>query len=130
MRSYLLSYAAGNVGGLLNSLMLWLAGTYGLTAALGVSIAPSLSPEWLYPRLVWGGLWGLLFAMPLFAQHWLRRALLLSLLPSAVQLFIVFPYQSPYGQAGLALGTLTPLVVLLANAFWGIGTALTLRLSR
>ena len=83
MRSYLLSYAAGNVGGLLNSLALWLAGSYGLTAALGVSIAPSLSPEWLYPRLVWGGLWGLLFAMPLLAQHWLRRALLLSLLPSA-----------------------------------------------
>ena len=130
MRSYLLSYAAGNVGGLMNSLALWLAGLYGLTAALGVGIAPPLTPEWLYPRLVWGGLWGLMFALPLINQHWLRRALLLSLLPSAVQLFIVFPYHSPYGQAGLALGPLTPLVVLIANAIWGVGTVLTLRLSR
>ncbi len=128
MRNYLTCYAAGSVGGLLNSLALWLCGLYGITAALGVSIAPQLHPEWLYPRLVWGGLWGLLFALPLFTGPWLRRALLLSLLPSAVQLFIVFPYHSPYGQAGLALGTLTPLIVLAANAIWGLATAATLRM--
>ncbi|WP_372863942.1 hypothetical protein [Spongiibacter sp.] len=128
MRNYLLCYAAGGIGGLLNSLALWLCGLYGITAAIGVNISPALSPEWLYPRLVWGGLWGLLFALPLFTGPWLRRALLLSLLPSAVQLFIVFPYHSPYGQAGLALGMLTPLVVLLANALWATGTGLALRL--
>ena len=130
MRNYLPCYAAGSLGGLANSLALWLCGLYGLTAAAGVNISPPLTPEWLYPRLVWGGLWGLLFALPLFSGAWLRRALLISLAPSAVQLFIIFPYHSPYGQAGLALGTLTPVFVLAFNAVWAITCALSLRLTR
>lgn len=130
MRNYLICYAAGSVGGLANSLALWLCGLYGISAAIGVNIAPPLTPEWLYPRLVWGGLWGLLFALPLFSGSLLRRALLISLAPSLVQLFIVFPYHSPYGQAGLSLGTLTPALVLTLNAIWGLGCAMTLRLSR
>jgi len=50
----------------------WAAGTYHLTARLGVGIAPALTPNWLYPRLVWGGLWGFLFMLPLHGRWWLR----------------------------------------------------------
>ena len=63
LRNLALSYAAGSAGGVANSLMVWLCGASGITAAFGVAIAPPLTPAWLYPRVVWGGLWGLLFLL-------------------------------------------------------------------
>jgi hypothetical protein len=58
-------FAAGCFGGLLNSLAVWIFGEVGITSALGVKIAPPLTAAWLYPRLVWGGIWGVLFLIPL-----------------------------------------------------------------
>lgn len=124
-------FCAGLLGGLANSLALWLAGRWGLTALAGVNLAPQLSAAWLYPRLIWGGLWGLLFyltvARPRFRRHWLRKGLWLSLLPTLVQLFVVFPYHTPYGLLGFGLGDLTALFVLLANFVWGFFTGLFTR---
>ena len=37
-----LVFAAGCLGGLLNSLAVWISGDLGITAALGVKIAPQL----------------------------------------------------------------------------------------
>ena len=54
-------FAGGVFGGLVNSVFLWMAGAYGWTAALDVALAPQWTLAWLYPRLIWGGLWGLLF---------------------------------------------------------------------
>ena len=118
-RSLSLFFAAGALGGLANSLAVWTCGELGVTQALGVSIAPALSAAWLYPRIVWGGLWGFLFALPL-AMGWLSRGLLLSLGPSLVQLFVVFPVKAGKGALGLELGVLTPVFVLLFNAVWGV----------
>ena len=118
-RSLSLFFAAGALGGLANSLVVWLFGELGVTAALGVSIAPALSPAWLYPRIVWGGIWGALFVLPI-EMGWVRRGLLYSLGPSAVQLLIVFPVKAEKGLFGLELGTLTPAFVLLFNAVWGL----------
>jgi len=42
-------FSAGCLGGLANSLAVWLFGAYGVTKALGVRIAPDLSPIWLLP---------------------------------------------------------------------------------
>jgi len=53
-----LVFAAGCIGGLANSISVWGMGKLGITGAMGVSIAPDWSPAWLYPRIVWGGLWG------------------------------------------------------------------------
>ncbi len=118
-RSLSLFFAAGALGGLINSLVVWLFGELGISQALGVAIAPSLSPSWLYPRIVWGGVWGLLFALPL-SMGWLARGLALSLGPSAVQLLLVFPAKAGKGLLGLELGALTPLLVLFFNAVWGV----------
>jgi len=125
-------FCAGLLGALINSLAAWQAGVLGLTGMLGVSLTPHWSLAWLYPRLVWGGLWGLAYFFTVAstgARHgWIRKGLLISLLPSAYQLFVVFPYHTPHGIAGLHLGTLTPLVVLLLNAVWGAATGLFARL--
>ena len=131
LREASLAFAAGTFGGLINSLTVWLFGLLSITALLGVKIAPALTPAWLYPRLVWGGLWGLLFLLSLagFIRKplWIQ-GLLYSLAPSLVQLFLVFPIKDSKGLLGLSLGTLTPVVVLVFNAIWGLATAFWLHL--
>ena len=123
-------FAAGCLGGLANSLAVWLFGAYGVTKSLGVRISPDLSPTWLYPRLVWGGIWGLLFLLPVFRSSVLKRGLLLSLGPTIIQLFVVFPYKADQGMMGMGLGALTPLLVFVFNAIWGITVAIWLRFVR
>ncbi|MHC4791247.1 MAG: hypothetical protein ACYS8Y_07400 [Planctomycetota bacterium] len=122
-----LVFAAGCLGGLLNSIAVWLFGEIGITTALGVSITPKLSPAWLYPRIVWGGIWGALFLLPLWRQRLLIRGLIYSLGPTIVQLFIVFPLKANKGTMGLDLGTLTPVFVIIFNAIWGVTAAIWLR---
>jgi hypothetical protein len=119
-------FSAGCFGALVNSIALWAVGAYGVTAAIDVNIAPRLSPSWLYPRIVWGGIWGLLFLLPLLRNRLLSRGLILSLGPTLIQLIVVFP-NAGKGMMGLKLGLLTPLVVVALNAVWGISTALWLR---
>ena len=121
------TFSAGCLGGLINSLALWLIGQAGITAQFGVKLTPSLSTEWLYPRIVWGGIWGFLFLFPLLRSDTLLQGLLLSLGPTLVQLFIVFPIQTGKGLMGFDLGNLTPLFVLFFNAIWGICTAFWLK---
>ena len=128
-RNALLFFAAGTLGALVNSLVVWAFGRYGINQSLGVAIAPSLTTYWLYPRLVWGGLWGLLFLLPLVKGSIYWRGLVLSLVPTLVQLFIIFPYHSYHGIAGLELGLLTPALVLVFNAVWGLATAISIKLS-
>ena len=115
-----LFFAAGALGGLSNGLAVWIFGTLGITAAFGVKIAPAWTPAWLYPRLVWGGIWGALFLLPIMNRSYLLRGLLYSLGPTLVQLLIVFPAKTAAGPLGLGLGALTPLFVLIFNAVWGI----------
>ena len=113
------AYAAGTVAALVASLALWVAGRAELTAALGVSIAPALSFGWLSRRLVWGGLWALPFPyLPSRRMSPVRKGVLLSLAPSAAQLFYFLP-EAGYGTLGRGLGTWTPLVIVLVNLLWG-----------
>ena len=126
-RNTSLVFAAGCLGGLINSLAVWIFGDLGITAAAGVKIAPKLSPAFLYPRLVWGGIWGLLFLLPLMKTRIFSRGLIFSLGPTLVQLFVVFPMKANKGLMGLDLGLLTPLFVVVFNAIWGWTAAIWLK---
>lgn len=119
--------AAGAIGALANSIIVWLAGAIGLTAALGAKIAPSFTLPWLYQRLTWGGLWGLLFFLPIKPRGYDRRSLILrgllvSLGPSLAQLLYFFPATGK-GLLGLQLGATVPIFVLLFSAVWGVVAA-------
>jgi len=114
-----LTFSAGCLGGLVNGLVVWAFGALGITQAFGVLIAPPLTPGMLYQRIVWGGLWGWLFLIPLLTRSPFWRGLLMSLGPTLVQLFIVFPLKAKKGALGLEFGYLTPVFVLLFNAAWG-----------
>jgi hypothetical protein len=119
MKNLSLVFVAGFWGALWNSLAVWLFGLLGIAPALGVHIAPALTPAFLYPRLVWGGLWGLLFLLPMGRWSFPARGLLFSLAPTLVQLFLVFPVMAHKGVLGVQLGYLTPVLVVFYNAVWG-----------
>ncbi len=130
MKKLMILFAAGCLGAFANSLTVWLFGAGGITGGMGVLIAPTLSASWLYPRIVWGGIWGLIFLLPFWHDKWLLKGTFLSVFPTLVQLFIVFPFKAHKGFAGIELGLLTPAFVLFFNAVWGWVTALTLKLSK
>lgn len=116
-------FAAGCLGGLATVLTLWLFGMLGISAALGVALAPSLTPSMIYSFMIWGGIWGFAFLLPLGSMNMFARGLLLSLGPTIVQCLIVFPMKLGVGVLGQDLGTLTPLLVLIFNAVWGLVAA-------
>ena len=130
LKKLTLSFSAGSLGGFVNSLFVWVFGILGIPPTFGVNIAPALTKSWLYPRIVWGGLWGFLFLLPLFRRSYLFRGLLYSLGPTIVQLFIIFPIQAKKGLMGFDLGNLTPFFVLFFNAIWGICTAFWIKLTK
>ena len=129
-RTLSLVFAAGCVGAVANSLVVYLFGDLGINAALGVKIAPKLTPAWLYPRIVWGGLWGFLFLLPVLRSSVLARGLLFSLGPSLVMFFVIFPMKAKKSMFGLDLGSMTPVLVLFFNAVWGVTAAIWLRFSK
>jgi hypothetical protein len=124
-------FCAGLLGALANSGVAWLAGTAGLPQWSGVNLAPDWTGAWIYPRLVWGGLWGMVFSVtvssPRSRKQWMRKGLWVSLLPSAWQLFYIFPNRTAFGILGLGLGTLTPIFVILYNLVWGAATGIFAR---
>ena len=123
LRRISLIFSAGALGGLVSSVALWALGRFGITAMIGVNMAPKLVPMWLYPRIVWGGLWGALFLIPLFRHSLLKRGVIFSLVPTAMQLFVWFPHKAYKGYLGLELGGMTPVLVIALNAVWGIAAA-------
>jgi hypothetical protein len=130
MRRLSMCFAAGAFGALVNSLVVWYFGKMGIPQQFGVSISPALTPSYLYPRLVWGGLWGGLFILNVMRSGFftgvLGRGVLLSFIPTLFQLYYVFPFLLGKSVMGTALGSFTPLFVIFYNALWGISAALWL----
>lgn len=130
LREISILYAAGCVGGLASLVTLSGFRAYGIASVLGVSVPYPWAVSVFYPRIVWGGLWALLFLLRFFPGSIFQRAVLLSLIPSAFELFVVFPFFTGSGLLGWELGMWTPLFVLVANAVWGLATAVHLWLVR
>jgi hypothetical protein len=117
-----ISFIAGAVGGAVNGVALWLFGVLGITLALGFKMAPNFTIPWLLPRMLFGGLWGLLFLLPFRRDKPYLKGLVLSLAPSAYMLFKVFPEMGA-GVPGLAKGPGSPFFVLFFNAIRGLSAA-------
>lgn len=125
-RNLSVCFAVGCFGGLCYALGLWAMGQYGFTQWLGVDLAPRLSNTYLYQRIVWGGLCGLLFLLP-WRNAWLLRGALLSLVPAGLMLLYLLP-QRGYDYGAFMLGHLTPVVIILACAIGGIAASGLLRI--
>lgn len=130
MKNALVVFGAGCAGAVVYCVVMWLCSRYGITQSLGVNLRGSVSPHWMYPRIVWGGLWGFLFLLPILRSSFFARSLVISLIPALVQLFIIYPFYQSKGVAGLQLGLLTPVVVWFFYWIWALATLLVLRLAK
>ena len=113
------AFTGGAIGGLVDSINIWVFSQLGITGLLGVTMKPEFTPPWLYQRLVWSGIWMLLLLLPVWQNRTVWRGCVFSLLPSAMMLFMVFPGMGK-GILGLGFGTLTPVVVIGLNFVYGI----------
>lgn len=118
---FLWGIIGGIIGAAINSILVVGAWQWGALAALGIGIKASWPLKVWASRFFYGGLYGLAFPLfwRLLPHHWVWRGLLYSLLPSAVQLFVVFPLKGAE-VAGLNFGLLTPLAVLCFNGVYGL----------
>jgi len=124
-----LIFAAGAFGGLSKGMFAWLFGAIGLSALFGVKYTPALTPLWIYQHMVWGGIWALLFFLPIRGITLYTLGLMYSLPQTLVALLLLFPKMGR-GKLGLELGPLTPILLLFYGAVWGVATALWLKLAR
>lgn len=117
-----LYYAAASAGGLAVALTAWSFGNIGVADALGVGIKPALQLPWLYKMIVWGGLWGLIFLLPIRLGPLWIKALVLTIAPVLVALLVFTPLR---GGALLALdkGIVAPFYIYAINIPWGLVTA-------
>jgi hypothetical protein len=116
------AFTGGAIGGLVDSINIWVLSNLGITTLLGVSMKPEFTAPWLYQRMVWGGIWMLLLLLPLWKDRTVLRGCMFSLLPSTMMLFMVFPSMDK-GLLGLGFGVLTPVVVIALNFIYGIVAA-------
>jgi hypothetical protein len=119
-----LSFAAGAAGAIVNMCAAWLFDRMGLFHLLGCDISISANKQWIYSRLVWGGIFGLFLVLPVMENSILKRGLILGLLPAAFQLFVVFPVFLNQRIMGLNHGATTPLFVIALNLLWGVAACL------
>lgn len=113
------AFAGGALGAFVDSFNIWFMGKAGITDLLRVGMKPEFTSSWLYPRMVWGGIWALLLLLPFWKQRQMLRGCAFSIIPSAMMLFMVLPSMGK-GLFGLGFGTLTPVVVVGLNFVYGI----------
>ncbi len=113
-------FVAGGLGGITNSIMVWLLGFLGVTPALGFGMAPELTVEWLLRRIFASALWGGIFLIPIYEKAPVKKGATLSILPWLSSVLFVFPIRMDIGFLGLELGSGTPIWTLLFAAIWGI----------
>lgn len=122
MRKVSGAFTGGAIGGLVDSINIWVLSHLGITSLLGVSMKPEFTAPWLYQRMVWSGIWMLLLLLPFWQNRTALRGCIFSLLPSAMMLFMVLPGMGK-GVLGLGFGTMTPVVVIGLNFIYGIISA-------
>lgn len=119
LRSASGAFTGGAIGGLVDSINIWVMGKVGISDLLGVGMKPEFTAPWLYQRMIWGGIWMLLLLLPVWQARTAARGMLFSLLPSAMMLFLVLPSMGK-GLLGLGFGSMTPVVVVGLNLIYGL----------
>jgi hypothetical protein len=119
-------FIAGALGGLTNSIVVWSLGAMGVTPALGFSMAPELTFEWVFRRVFASGLWGIIFLIPAYKHNPIKKGAVLSILPWLSSALITFPMWMDVGYFGLGFGIGTPIWTLFFASVWGVTGSLFL----
>ena len=111
---------AGALAALVTSVLIWAVSQSGILTLVNVPLDQPLTSSWIYKRMVWGGIWSLLFLLPWFSGRPQRqRGMIWGLVPSAATLLFFNPFWDRLGILGLAWGWGWPVVVILFNVLWG-----------
>ncbi len=129
LKNLSLVFAAGSLGGLAKGLAAWLFGALSINALLGSQFAPALTPMWVYQHMVWGGIWALLFLLPLRRISYVSLGIIYSVPQTLIALLVLMPKMGK-GLLGLQMGLTTPILILFFGFIWGIATGIWLKWSR
>ncbi len=117
------AFASGVVGAVVALIVAWVAGRSGLFSDLGCHWQPMPSRGAGYSLVVWGGIFGLIFCLPLMAGSVVKRGLVFGLVPALVQLLIVLPLLDHQQVLGFNHGYTTPFFVVVLDSIWGLTAA-------
>lgn len=124
LRKLSAGFSSGVVGALVFSVLYWLSIHFSLTNQMGIFL--TVPGSWrnilaaLYPCLVWGGIFGLLFLLPWLPKYWWVRGVLFSLIPTVIMLIYYIPQVMDGGMFGVSLGKYTFAFFVAMNAIWGL----------
>ncbi len=113
-------FIAGGLGGITNSIIVWMLGALGVTPTFGFSMAPELTLEWLLRRVFASALWGVIFLIPIYEDAPIKKGSILGILPWLSSVLFVFPVLMAGGLFGLEFGLGTPIWTLFFAAIWGV----------
>ena len=128
MKSSLFVFGVGNLGTLLALMLLFLLQILGLNHFINMPNLPLLSGIWLYPKLVWGGLFALAFLLPFMNNQVLFKGVIVALLITLVGLVIPLPFSIFNGARGLSIGLNTFALLFAFNLVWALITSLMIKL--
>lgn len=111
-RQLSLAFAAGGVGVIALVAAMWILKESGALASLGLRPPSPRMPDFLYSRIVWGGIWALLFVLPIMSRQWLLRGLIVGALASIASIFYFNP---AWKSAPFAF----VILIFVANSIWG-----------
>lgn len=80
------SFGAGAIGGAANVLLLLYF--WHLQIIPGPELTPDFIKMFLYKQMVWGGIWGFAFLIPIMTRHWILRGLVWGVAATAVALYV------------------------------------------
>jgi len=107
------------VSGCVGVLLFYAAFRIGIEAGVIKAPAPALkfltSKGFFYKQVVWGGIWGLAFVIPVLSGKWWLRGLIVGLAATLVAIF-VFRQTLPPAPV-IAIG------LVLNMVFWGLAAA-------
>jgi hypothetical protein len=128
LRELALCFGAGAAGGAAKGLLVLVCVYFPVSAVLGRHLANALHPQnlphdnGLYARIVWGGLYGFLFLLPVASGSVLLSGLLWGAVITLVQWVVL-----PLLHGGLQFSLMPVMATLILNSAWGLVTALLLR---
>src|SRR5262249_49041017 len=112
LRQLTLGFGAGAFGACILSLVIFVLGRFGLPERFGVAMPPFDLPAF-YRVVVWGGIWGFLFVVPVMSRLWWLKGIIIGLIATAAAAFFFSP------ELGRGPAMLLVYAVVI-NAIWGV----------
>ncbi len=126
-RDITIGFSSGALAGLLQAMIFWLIAHFDLAQIIHVSFSAPEHWAEIYPSFInqflLGGVLGLFIAIPLWHDAWIKRGLILGLIPALFVLLYFYPYVQHEGMFGLDHGNFAFAIILALGWFYGLFTS-------